>query len=280
MVRLLVTGARGMLGAEVVSAFQGSADVTGTDIQEFDISDAPSTQKVVEGIAPDVIVNCAAYTDVDGAEADRGLAFAVNSRGAGNIARSARAVGALLVHMSTDYVFDGRKAEPYSESDDPNPINVYGESKLAGEREVEAVGVPHLIVRTSWLYGHGGRNFVDTVLRLAAERDRLQVVDDQVGAPTNARDLAGIVKELVRTRAQGIVHATNAGRCSWYEFAGAILTVAGIDGVKVDAVDSTAFVRPARRPANSVLRLDRLVSLIGWVPRHWREALEEHLAER
>ncbi len=277
---VLVTGARGMLGTEVVEALTGTAEVVAADLKEFDVTDRDAVDYAVRRIAPDVIVNCAAYTDVDGAEAERELAFSVNADAAGNLARAALAAEALLVHVSTDYVFDGSKDGAYLEDDEPCPANVYGESKLAGERFIRSAGGRHLIVRTAWLYGHAGRNFVETILSLAEKEQRLRIVDDQIGAPTNARDLAVMLKELVPTGATGILNATNSGSCSWYEFGREILRAAGLESVAAEPVGTDTFPRPARRPTNSVLSLERLCSLLGWVPRHWTDAVSEYIGER
>jgi len=280
MKKILVTGAQGMLGSELVLALRGTAEVVGVDVGDFDITDADETRSAISGISPDVVVNCAAYTDVDRAETERDLAFAVNAAGAGNVARGAAAAGARVLHISTDYVFDGTKREPYLEGDEPAPINVYGESKLAGEREVTKEAATHLIVRTSWLYGHAGGNFVETILSLAEREDTLRVVVDQVGAPTYARDLAVVLKELVSSGITGVVNATNSESCSWFGFARAILEAAGKSGVIVLPVGTATFPRPARRPTNSLLDLRRLASTLGWEPRPWREALNEYIAER
>jgi dTDP-4-dehydrorhamnose reductase len=280
MRRILVTGAAGMLGSEVVEAMRGGSHVVEVDLPDFDVADADATRRAIGEIAPDVVVNCAAYTDVDGAESHREEAFAVNSTGAGSVARAARASGALLVHVSTDYVFDGTSSDPYSEEDAPNPLNAYGESKLAGEREIEASGVDFLIVRTAWLYGRAGRNFVETVLRLADGGESLRVVDDQRGTPTSARDLAVMIKELVTGPGRGIVNATNSGTATWYEFALAVMRASGRSGVSVEPVPTSARPRPAVRPRSSVLSLRKLEGLLGWTPRPWQEALAEYLLER
>jgi dTDP-4-dehydrorhamnose reductase len=269
-----------MLGSELVQSLRGSADVMGTDIDDFDITDRDATLRALFDMRPRAVVNCAAYTDVDGAEGDRVRAFAVNQGGAANVARGAAAVGAFLVHLSTDYVFDGEGKEPYREEDRPHPVSVYGQSKLAGEESVRASAARFLIVRTAWLYGHLGRNFVETVLRLAEGGQDLRIVRDQWGAPTNARDLAVILGELLGGRARGVLHATNAGRCSWYEYAREILRIAGIEGVQVEPVPSSSYPRPARRPSFSVLSLERLSAVLGWTPRPWQEALLEYMNER
>jgi len=266
-----------MLGSEVVTALSATTDVVAADVAEFDLTDAAAVREAVRAAAVDAVINCAAWTDVDGAEAHRAEAFAVNAAGAGNVARAAAEAGAWLLHVSTDYVFDGSKRGPYDESDQPHATNAYGESKLAGEREVAAAGGRALVTRTAWLYGRGGRNFVDTVLARARRGEALRIVSDQVGPPTSARDLAVVIAELVPTGATGVVHATNSGSCSWYEFGRRALELAGLGGVPVQAVASSEFPRPAARPANSVLRLDRLVSLIGWLPRPWDEALRDYV---
>ncbi len=276
----LVTGAAGMLGSEVVRALASDWRVVEADVGDFDVGDRDATLAAVRSAAPDLIVNCAAYTNVDGAEAHRDDAFAVNAAGAGSLASAAKATGARLLHMSTDYVFDGLKEEPYLEDDETRPLGAYGESKLEGEREVVASGAQVLIVRTAWLYGHAGANFVETVLRLADSGETLRIVDDQRGSPTNARDLALVLAELASSSTTGIVHATNSGTATWYDLASETLNLSGMSGVRVVPVATEEFPRPAPRPRSSVLSLDRLASVLGWVPRPWQEALAEYISER
>jgi dTDP-4-dehydrorhamnose reductase len=278
--RVLVTGAAGMLGTELVPLFRRDFDVTAADIAEFDMRDAAATDAFVSAAAPDVIINCAAYTDVDGAESDPEAAFEVNASGAGNVAAAAERVGARVVQVSTDYVFDGTGDTPYAETDEPRPLGVYGRSKLAGERKVAEVSQDALIVRTAWLYGHAGPNFIEKMLSLASSGRVLRVVADQVGAPTNVRDLAGAILELIAVEATGVVNATNRGWCTWFEFAREILDLAGLEDIPVEPVTSEEFPRPAPRPGYSVLSLARLVSLTGKEPRSWQDALAEYLAER
>jgi dTDP-4-dehydrorhamnose reductase len=277
--RVLVTGAEGMVGAELVRTLGSGFVVASAVRSDFDITDRRATADAVAEAAPEVVVNCAGYTDVDGAEAHRSEAEAVNARGAGHVAEAAAAVGARVIQLSTDYVFDGKASRPYLEDDAPNPINAYGETKLGGERAVAAANRDHLIVRTAWLYGHGGPNFVETILRTASAGGNLRVVDDQRGSPTNVRDLCGVLKELIATGAAGVVNATNAGTCTWYTFAKEIVKLAGLK-VDVVPVSSLEFTRPAARPTSSVLSLERLTELIGWTPRSWREALAEYMSER
>lgn len=278
--RVLVTGAAGMLGTELVPLFRRAFDVTPADVAEFDMRDAAATEAFVAAAAPDVVINCAAYTDVDGAESDPETAFDVNAGGAGNVAAAAVKVGARVVQVSTDYVFDGTGDTPYAETDEPRPLGVYGRSKLAGERKVVEVSLDALIVRTAWLYGHAGPNFIETMLSLASSGRPLRVVDDQVGAPTNVRDLAGAILELIAVEATGVVNATNAGSCSWFEFARKILDLAGLEEIAIEPVASEQFPRPAPRPCYSVLSLARLVSLTGKEPRSWQDAVAEYVAER
>lgn len=278
--RVLVTGAAGMLGTELVPLFRRAFDVTPADVAEFDMRDAAATDAFVAAAAPDIIVNCAAYTDVDGAESDPETAFDVNAAGAGNVAAAAQKVGARVVHVSTDYVFDGTGHTPYAETDEPRPLGVYGRSKLAGERRVAEVSQDALIVRTAWLYGHAGPNFIEKMLSLASSGEVLRVVDDQVGAPTNVRDLGGAILELIAVEATGVVNATNRGWCTWFGFARKILDLAGHEDIPVEPVTSERFPRPAARPGYSVLSLARLVSLTGKEPRSWQDAVAEYLVER
>ncbi len=280
MSSIMVTGARGMLGSEIVRTLGSAHAVVGVDIGEFDIRDADATVDAIRRVSPDIVVNCAAYTDVDGAESSRELAFAVNATGAGNVGRAAADARALMIQISTDYVFDGEKNLPYVESDAPNPLSVYGESKLAGEQAVAESGCECLILRTAWLYGHGCPNFVETMLRLAGEQKPLRVVDDQEGMPTSSSDLAMIVAGILSTGVRGLVNATNSGSCSWFTFARRILDLSGSSDIIIEPVRTEEFPRPAKRPRRSVLSLARLTESLGWEPRPWGEALADYLTER
>jgi dTDP-4-dehydrorhamnose reductase len=248
---VLVTGAGGQLGHDVVGAFRGH-DVTGLSHAELDIVDRDAVMQAITTLRPHAIVNCAAWTAVDACEADPDRAFAANALAVRNIAEAARRVGAHVCHISTDYVFDGTKAGPYNEWDVPAPRSVYGASKLAGERELDADST---VVRTSWVCGEHGANMVKTILRVAAEREQLTFVDDQRGHPTFTADLAAAVRKLVVDRRPGVFHVTNQGAVSWFEFAQAVMAAAGLDAARVKPI-VTADLDPPRaapRPANSVL---------------------------
>jgi dTDP-4-dehydrorhamnose reductase len=277
--RILITGAAGMLGQDVAAAAQAAGhDPASLGRADLDITDAGAVAEAVAGAAPDAVINCAAWTDVDGAERDYPAAAAVNGAGAGHVASAARAAGASIIHVSTDYVFDGSKREPYVESDAVGPRSGYGRSKLEGERAVaESAPERHTIVRSSWLFGAGGRCFPQTILRLAAERERLTVVDDQVGCPTFTGHLAAALVEIAgrgRSGTQRLLHVAGAGQCSWFEFAREIVAGAGITGCEVIPVSSQEFPRPAPRPAYSVLRSERGAPELP----HWRRGLSEYLA--
>jgi dTDP-4-dehydrorhamnose reductase len=277
-VKLLVTGAGGMLGRAVVDcATRLGHDVRAATRAELDIADAGATRQALLALRPRAVVNCAAYTDVDGAESDRPAAERVNAAGAGHVAAAAAEVGARIVHVSTDYVFDGSKREPWVESDRVAPLGAYGETKLAGELAVAEANPSHTIVRTAWLFGAGGRNFVDTMLRLGGERDEVSVVTDQVGCPTWTGHLAGALVELAeRSDDTGVHHIAGAGSCSWNEFALEIFERAGID-CRVLPATSEQFASAARRPAYSVLGSERRDPLT--LP-PWQDGLGAYLATR
>ena len=276
--KVLVFGARGMLGKDLVPALSVKHQVLARDIEDLDIADQQRVQKEIETLRPQVVVNAAAYTDVDGCEGKRGLAFSVNAEGARNIAAGCAASNARMIHLSTDYVFDGTSSAPYREEDPPNPLNVYGASKLQGERQIREVLENHLIIRTEWLFGRHGKNFVDTILRLAAQQEELRVVNDQRGAPTFTKDLSWAIEKLLEKEAKGILHITNSGSCTWFEFAHQILKEKNIDNGSIVPISSAALTRPAKRPANSVLDCHRFENLVGQKMRTWEETLKEYLA--
>ncbi|HPW56604.1 MAG: dTDP-4-dehydrorhamnose reductase [Thermoanaerobaculaceae bacterium] len=274
--RLLVTGSQGQLGRALgqVGPARGHV-VAGYDLPELDITDAVLVQRAVAGERPDAIVNCAAFTAVDAAEADEARATAVNGEGVANLAVVANAVGAVLVHISTDYVFDGRPGRPWREDDPTGPLSAYGRSKLAGER-VAILAAQHLVVRTAWLFGKGW-NFVEAIrIQLEEGRDPLAVVSDQIGSPTYAVDLAEALVELLEIGARGVVHAVNEGVTSWHGFAGEIVRLLGVHA-EVRPISSSELNRPALRPANSVLDTARLRGLLGHGLPPWQDALGRYL---
>jgi dTDP-4-dehydrorhamnose reductase len=267
-----------MLGRAVAAAAQRLGhEVRAPTRAELDITDLDAACRAVAELRPRAVINCAAYTDVDGAEADRDAALAVNGTGAGNVATAAEHCGAAIVHVSTDYVFDGSKREPWVESDPVAPLGAYGASKLAGEVAVAAANPAHAIVRTAWLFGAGGRNFVDTMLALGAEREEVSVVTDQIGCPTWTGHLAGALVELAeRPRETGIHHVAGAGSCSWNELAIEVFDRAGID-CRVLPTTTAAFPRPAPRPAYSVLGSERRAPLV--LPA-WQDGVAAYLSTR
>ncbi len=275
--KFLVTGSRGMLGSDLMGALGGGDGLRGYDIEDLDITDPVQCRMRVGEFRPDVILNAAALTRVDHCESHEEEAFRVNARGAGNLAELASESGALLVHFSTDYVFDGRKKEPYVEDDPTGPINVYGRSKLEGEVLIRLSGATHLIIRTSWLFGRDGVNFIRTILNAAQGNRQLRVVDDQRGSPTYTRDLATQTVKLLEAGCRGTYHVTNSGACTWHELARFSLKCADIQGIEVTPVATAAFPRPATRPANSVLANARLSREGLPLMRHWTEGVAEYV---
>jgi dTDP-4-dehydrorhamnose reductase len=276
--RYLITGAAGMLGQDLQAALDGRA-VTALSRNELDITDPDAVSAAVS--EHDVVVNCAAYTKVDDAETHEDLAYAINATGAANLARAAADGGAILVQVSTDYVFDGTATAPYPEDAPRHPVSAYGRTKAAGEqRALDLNPDGTLIVRAAWLYGEHGPNFAKTMVRLASDHDTVSVVDDQIGQPTWTLDLAHQIVALLDAGAPaGVYHATNSGRASWFDFAQAIFREAGLDPARVKPTDSAQFMRPAPRPAFSVLGHDAW-GRIGVEPlRHWREALTDAAAQ-
>lgn len=275
--RLLVTGAEGMLGRRVVAAGRERGhEVVATAHPDLDVTDAQAVFDRFAEAQPEAIVHCAAYTDVDAAEADEDRATRVNGEGAGHVAAAGGRHGAFVLCVSTDYVFAGDADRPYVESDPPAPQTAYGRSKLAGERAVAEVGSDHAIVRTAWLYGAGGRNFVDTILGLAAEREEVPVVADQFGSPTWTGHLAPALVDVCERHATGVHHLAGAGSCSWFDLASEAVRRAGARA-RVQPTTTDAFPRPAPRPAFSVLGTER-ADAVG-LPA-WADGLAGHLSER
>lgn len=273
---ILVVGSKGMLGQELMAVFGDAA--RGVDVEEIDITDLLSVQRVLVTLKPAVVVNAAAYTDVDGCQTNTEQAMQVNSEGVGYLAMISKEIGAKLVQVSTDYIFDGKKGSPYLEDDLASPLSVYGESKLGGEMNAW-FNPDHLIVRTQWLYGHGGKNFVETMLKLAGEKSELTVVDDQVGSPTWAYDVALAIKALIDKGCSGPYHVANAGFVSWNGFAKEIFRLAGRD-VTVKPMTTAELGRPAPRPLYSTLDCTKLVQDTGFTPQPWQEALKRYLELR
>jgi len=277
--RVTLFGASGLLGQELVREL--SADpindlLTALSSPDADLRDPTRVRERIRDSRPDWVILSAAYTDVDGCESNRDLAFAVNCEGAVNVAQAARAAGARLLFLSTDYVFDGTKRSPYEITDARNPTSVYGESKARAEERLQEILPEVCIARTSWLFGHGGKCFPATILKLASTRPEISVVNDQRGSPTFTSDLASALVQLCRANAQGIVHATNSGNCTWFDFAAEIVHAAGLP-TKVNPVTTAEFPRPARRPAYSVLSPDSLHALNIHMS-SWHDALRRYLA--
>jgi dTDP-4-dehydrorhamnose reductase len=286
--KVLVAGAKGMLGHDLIPALRqaghqavpsGSRPLTEPDYVAMDITDLARVREVFAAVQPDAVINCAAYTNVDGAETDEENAYRVNALGSWNLALACQAADIPLMYVSTDYVFDGTKASAYDEYDTPNPLGVYGRSKRAGEIHVERLCPKHYIVRTAWLYGHGGKNFVETILKAASERPELNVVNDQWGSPTWTVDLARTMAALLETERFGTYHVTGGGACTWQEFALQIVTQGGLT-TSIHPQTTEELNRPAPRPTYSVManRALRLAGLQTLPP--WQEALKNYLASR
>ncbi|VWD44871.1 dTDP-4-dehydrorhamnose reductase [Burkholderia lata] len=289
---ILVTGANGQVGFELTRSLQGLAPVVALDRSRLDLADPDQIRRVVRDIGPAVIVNAAAYTAVDRAESDEAAARQINGDAPGILAEEAVRAGALLVHYSTDYVFDGHGDQPFREDDATGPLNVYGRTKLAGEQAIAAVGGDHLIFRTSWVYGATGKNFLGTMLRLGRERDELNVVADQIGAPTWSGTIAALTGHVLarycadrggqrdwwREHA-GVYHLTNGGETSWHGFAKAIFARAGLDRVAVHPITSDQYPTPAARPRNSRLSGDKLSRVFGLRAPSWEDSLTRCLQE-
>jgi dTDP-4-dehydrorhamnose reductase len=281
MRKILVIGAKGMLGKDLVEGLRSSLrtnEILGWDIDEIDIQEEKSTVAKIENLQPRIVVNVAAYTDVDGCELHQEKAFAINAEGMRHVALGAARGGARVLYLSTDYIFDGEKGKPYAENDPPNPLNVYGRSKLRGEQYVREIVKEPLIVRTQWLYGRHGNNFVDVILRQAREKEVLSVVNDQTGLPTYTVDLSKAISLLIERDARGVFHVANSNPCTWYDYAKIILELSGIKGVKVMPISSKELGRLAPRPSYSVLDTQKFQRETGMTLRPWPEALKDYLS--
>jgi len=291
--RILILGASGQLGVELRRSFASSGNVTAASRDTGDLANPDQLRALIRRVKPAVILNAAAYTAVDRAESESELARAINAEGPRILAEEARDLDALLVHYSTDYVFDGSKPGPFAEADATNPLNIYGASKLAGEQAIQSVGGRFLIFRTSWVYGPHGKNFLFTMLRLGRERDKLSIVDDQIGAPTTSIELARATHAIVAgiqqnrfgdaERWSGVYHMTCAGSTSWFGFAQAIFErAARVPGAKTPElipIPATSYPTPAARPANSVLSNHKLNSRFGVHLAPWQSALDTVIAQ-
>lgn len=290
MKKILITGKNGQVGWELQRSLASFGQVIAIDSDEMDLADADAIRRTMRDVRPDFIINPAAYTAVDKAEGDPELAMAVNGIAPGILAEEAKRLNAILVHYSTDYVFDGNKPAPYTEDDVPNPQSVYGRTKLAGEQAVSASGCKYLILRTSWVYGVHGGNFVKTMLRLAKERSELRIVADQFGAPTWARDLAQAAETSLSNWQQrnwdsnlsGLYHLTDAGRTNWHQYAEEIVRLArkydaalATKQLDIRAITTQEYPVPAKRPANSVLANDKIFNAFGIALPAWQDSLAE-----
>lgn len=287
MNRILLTGSEGQVGRELQQALSSVGEVMGVNRRRMDLEETNIIRQVIREIKPDIIVNAAAYTAVDRAETETEIAYAINAIAPTIMAEEAKKLGAFLLHISTDYVFDGTKNTPCTEEDIPNPLSIYGKSKLAGEERIQQIGGFYIILRTAWVYGSFGKsNFVKTMLRLAQEREEIRVVCDQIGGPTWARDIAQVISQLLGKQElkdlTGIYHFTNSGVASWYDFAIAIFEKArelGFAGKvkRVIPITTAEYPTPAQRPAYSVLSTQKIASVLGNYPPYWRDSLWQML---
>lgn len=277
--KVLVTGVKGQLGYDVVNELKKRGhEAVGVDIEEMDITDEESVNRVIREAAPDGVIHCAAYTAVDAAEDNVDLCRAVNARGTGNIARVCKALDIPMMYISTDYVFNGQGTRPWEPDDQREPLNIYGQTKYEGELEVEENLKKYFIVRIAWVFGVNGKNFIKTMLNLGKTRDKLSVVADQIGSPTYTFDLARLLVDMIETEKYGRYHATNEGLCSWYDFACEIFKQAGMN-VTVEPVTSDQFPVKAKRPMNSRISKDKLIEN-GFQPLpSWQDALRRYLTE-
>ncbi|WP_458454552.1 dTDP-4-dehydrorhamnose reductase [Methanobrevibacter sp.] len=274
--KILITGSNGMLGHDLVEVLKGSHELVLTTSKTLDITDEKQTLDFITDSKPDLVINSAAYTDVDGCETNQELAYDVNGEGVKNLSRACKEVDCPLVHISTDYIFNGKNTRPWVEDDEIGPISVYGKSKLKGEEYIQETLDKYFIVRTAWLYGMNGKNFPKTMLELAENHSQITVVYDEVGTPTYTPDLAYGISKLIETDYYGIYHLTNSGNCSWCEFARYIFEMAGVD-VEVIPVTASEFARPAPRPSYSVLENKKWIEN-GFEPlRSYKDAIKEYI---
>jgi len=295
--KILITGSSGMLGRALCERLANRHEIFGIDLNEIrdtryeirnfyklDITDRDLIIQKIEEVAPDIIIHCAAYTDVDGCELNPEKAQELNVAATATIAEGCKLTSSYMIYISTDFVFDGKKKSPYTEKDKPNPINIYGKTKLEGENAVKDMLDKYLIIRTSWLFGKGGKNFVDIILNRAKKEKELKVVNDQIGCPTYAIDLAEAIASVISSQLSVIrgrlLNITNSGSCSWYEFTKEIIDLASISGVDIMPISSEELGRPAKRPKMSVLDNTQFRQISGRYLPPWRDALRRYLEER
>jgi dTDP-4-dehydrorhamnose reductase len=276
-VRLLITGGLGLLGKEIARVFEGSAGIRTTDREEWDVTDPAACRREVDGFRPDAVIHCAAWTAVDRAESEPERARILNVEGTRNVARACRESGALMVTFGTDYIFDGASPRPYREEDPANPLSVYGKTKWAAEQALREEGADHLLVRTQWLFGPAGKNFIRTILEKARRGETLRVAFDQVGCPTFSMDLAVAVRNLLGARVRGTVHFSSEGETSWFGLARHVLERSGLPAALLSPARTRELPYPAPRPAYGVLSKEKYRAITGASPRPWEEAVGEYL---
>lgn len=277
MMRVLVTGVKGQLGSDIAAELKlRTEECIGADIADFDITDRGATVGTIKKYMPDCVIHCAAFTDVNGAEEKHGLCERINVLGTENVALACNEADAKLIYISTDYVFNGEGMRPYEPNDERDPINFYGMTKSLGEDKVRSICPKHFIVRTSWVFGKNGNNFVKTMLRLGEQMEGLTVVDDQIGSPTYTPDLARLLCDMAATERYGTYHATNEGFCSWYDFAKKIMELSGI-GCNIKPIASKDYPSPAKRPQNSRLSKEKLVQNGFYKLPPWEDALKRFI---
>jgi dTDP-4-dehydrorhamnose reductase len=276
-VRMLITGGLGLLGKEIARVFDRSAGIRTTDREEWDVTDPAACRREVDGFHPDVVIHCAAWTAVDRAETEPERARLLNVEGTRNVAHACRERGALMVTFGTDYIFDGASSRPYREEDPANPLSVYGKTKWAAEQALREEGGDHLLVRTQWMFGPAGKNFIRTILEKARRGETLRIASDQVGCPTFSRDLAGAVRNLLGAGARGTVHFSGEGETNWFDLARYALRRCGLPTGSLVAAKTRDLPYPAPRPAYGVLSKEKYRAITGISPRPWEEAVGEYL---
>ena len=277
---VLILGSQGMLGRDLMAVFSEGYRVFGLSKHELDITRQKVTRDIITDVRPDLVINAAGYTDVDGCEKLVRKAFAVNGEAVKNVAKACKYCGAKLIHISSDYIFDGETEKPYNEDATPNPKNIYGESKLLGERYVERLLDDFLIIRTQWLYGSHGRNFVESILSLVDKTDKIEVVNDQIGCPTYTMDVGRAIMNLASKNLRGIFHVSSRGSCSWDSFALEILWLSGKKDVEIIPISSGNLNRPAKRPLFSVLSCQKLKRETGIDMKTWQQGLKEYFQDK